>query len=1172
MAEAVAVVGIVANIIQLVGFGSKVLKRLEEYQSRLGEIPEAFRHIKTELPVLLDALQETKASIEAGSMQDKSRIALLPAIKGCAEQIKALDDLTKKALPALGDSWARRSRKALGSLRYDAKVEKITAVVRGYIQTLTYHAATSLRPLADRTLARPAPSSTVPFRRDPHFVDRHILSEIHSKSQQSAFRTALVGLGGVGKSQLAIEYSYQVREKSPATWVFWVHASTRARFEEGYQKIAERARLPSWDHPDGDILKLVHSWLCDEANGRWVMIIDNADDLGVFPRSSQRSKSNKDDSKNATASLLEFLPQSTNGSILITSRSREVAFRLTGSYADIIRVQPMDQAHALALLRNKLEERFEQDDAAALVEALDYMPLAITQAAAYISRRAPRATMSRYLQDLRKGDQERGKLLEMDIDDSRRDGAASNSIIATWQISFEHIRTAKPSAARLLSLMSLFDRQGIPESLVSGRYQEDNNASPDFEDDLNTLTSFSLVATDVDGHQFEMHRLVQFSTRKWLELQGGMEGWREKYVKLMDDSYPVGRYENWKVCQALFPHAQATVACRPASNGALETWASVLFKAAWYADDMGNYDVAQEMGRSALEARETALGANHLDTLSSVSNLGLVLEKQGKYEEAEAMHRRALEGYEKELGRDHSHTLTSVSNLGLVLESQGKYGEAEAMHRRDLEGSEKVLGRDHPDTLTSASNLGLVLERQGKYKEAEAMHRRDLEGSKKVLGRDHPDTLTSISNLGLVLEKQGKYEEAEAMHRRALEAREKVLGRDHPGTLISISNLGLVLEGQGKYEEAKAMHRRDLEGSEKVLGRDHPDTLTSVSNLGLVLERQGKYEEAEAMHRQALEAREKVLRRDHPDTLTSVSNLGLVLERRGKYEEAKAMHRRDLEGSEKVLGRDHPDTLTSISNLGLVLERQGKYEEAEAMHRQALEAREKVLGRDHPDTLTSVSNLGLVLERQGKYENAKALHQRALEAREKVLGQDHPDTLTSVSNLGLVLERQGKYEEAEAMHRQALEAREKVLGRDHPDTLTSVSNLGLVLEGLRKYEEAEVMHRRALKAREKVLGRDHPNTLISIGNLALTLDSQGIFVESERLGAEALSMKEVVFGIDHPETLVSMHNLAWTWRSQCRYDEAIKLMANCANLQRRKLGRNHPSTLQSLGTLEAWQN
>jgi hypothetical protein len=155
MAEALAVVSIVANIIQLVDVGTRILTRLDQYQSTLVEIPEAFRHIKSELPVLLDALRQTKAAIDAGSLQDESKRALLPAVEGCGVQIKALDELIEKVLPALSDSWASRGRKALRSLWYDAKVEKITAVIRGYVQTLTYHAAASSRPLAGTTLSRP---------------------------------------------------------------------------------------------------------------------------------------------------------------------------------------------------------------------------------------------------------------------------------------------------------------------------------------------------------------------------------------------------------------------------------------------------------------------------------------------------------------------------------------------------------------------------------------------------------------------------------------------------------------------------------------------------------------------------------------------------------------------------------------------------------------------------------------------------------------------------------------------------------------------------------------------------------------------------------------------------------------------------------------------------------
>ena len=295
------------------------------------------------------------------------------------------------------------------------------------------------------------------------------------------------------KSQVAIEYAYQMRDESPTTWVFWVHAGTQARFEEGYRRIAETTRMEGWDNPKADVLRLVRNWLCDESNGRWVMIVDNADDSGVFFPPLDEQAIGVDKPGQAAESLSEFLPQSPNGSILITSRSRDVAYRLTGSHAYIREVKPMDKDDALALLRKKLSFDVDEHNATELLQALDYMPLAITQAAAYIEQRAPRMTISRYLNEIRRSDHDRARLLKKDVGDSRRDGRASNSIIATWQISFEHIRKDLPTAARLLSLMSLFDRQGIPESLLHNRYKRDEDKEADFEEDIHTLTSYSLV-------------------------------------------------------------------------------------------------------------------------------------------------------------------------------------------------------------------------------------------------------------------------------------------------------------------------------------------------------------------------------------------------------------------------------------------------------------------------------------------------------------------------------------------------------------------------------------------------------------------------------------------------------------------------------------------------------
>ncbi|RDW82157.1 hypothetical protein BP6252_03269 [Coleophoma cylindrospora] len=417
----------------------------------------------------------------------------------------------------------------------DPGFKAVAGELRRWIKELTVLSRQPHDTQLSPTLSQPTPSSTIPFRRDPDFVDCNVLPGIKEKCSLGASRVALVGLGGVGKSQLAIEYSYRTRKETPETWVFWVHASTSARFEESYRRIAEVAKINGLDKPDINIFQLVSNWLCDEANGRWVMIVDNADDPNVLFQQNTDYGSVK-----VAYSLADYLPQSQNGSIVITSRRRDVAFRLTGRNSDIVTIKEMDQDHALALLYKKLQGNSDTADAIQLVQTLDYMPLAITQAAAYIGQNTPRINLSKYLHILRASDKGRASLLKKDVGDPRRDGKASNSIMTTWQISFEYILREQSSAARLLSFMSLFDREGIPEALLRQVYEEDSDTEADFEDDISTLTSYSLVTVNVEGDEFEMHRLVQYSMKKWLEQHNKLEYWKEKYIEIMGNAFPIG--------------------------------------------------------------------------------------------------------------------------------------------------------------------------------------------------------------------------------------------------------------------------------------------------------------------------------------------------------------------------------------------------------------------------------------------------------------------------------------------------------------------------------------------------------------------------------------------------------------------------------------------------------
>ncbi|CAG7934218.1 unnamed protein product [Penicillium olsonii] len=635
-----------------------------------------------------------------------------------------------------------------------------------------------------QTHQKPQPCSTVPFKKDPMFVGREVvissIKEVHKAIGRRHERVALVGLAGVGKTQTAIEYCYRVRESTPDMWVFWIHASNAARLEQGYQQIAAVAEIPGRDDPKTNIHQLVYHWLCDPGNGRWLMVLDNADDDSTFFSGNE---------SNERGLLVSLLPQAAHGSILITSRNELAARNLVGMDGHVIKIQPMNEAESLALLRARIpapQPGESGEDEKALVQALEYIPLAITQAGSYIANRSSRVTVSRYLQLFRESESNQTHLLQHeDAKDLRRDPSIRYAVVTTWQLSFEQIHHERPAATDLLALMSMFDRQGIPEGLVRA-----DSDGLQFEDAVAPLISYSLIRVELETGSFDMHRLVQLSVRTWLAIHLELAQWQEKSRAIMAEIFPNGQYESWNECQRLLPHAKEVT--KPICD----------------TDD-----------------------EDRLNAATILSNCGSFLDLQGAYEEAEAMHRRALETREKVLGREHRDTLTGLSNLGLVLSRQGKYEEAEAMHRRDLEGSEKVLGCEHPDTLTSVSNLGLVLSRQGKYEKAEAMHRRALEGSEKSLGHEHPDTLTSVSNLGSVLGSQGKYEEAEAMHRRALEGSEKLLGREHPSALTSVSNLGSVLGSQGKYEEAEAMQRRALEGYDEVRGREHVRTATSLDVL-----------------------------------------------------------------------------------------------------------------------------------------------------------------------------------------------------------------------------------------------------------------------------------------------------------------------------------------------------
>jgi hypothetical protein len=308
----------------------------------------------------------------------------------------------------------------------------------------------------------------------------------------------------------------------------------------------------------------------------------------------------------------------------------------------------MNKAEGLALFMKKLGPQEDSSDLATLAAVLENMPLAIVQAAAYISQRAPRYSVRRYLDEFEKSERKRTGLLNYDEAHLRRDWEAKNSIIVTWEISFEYIQQTRPSAADLLSLMSFFDRQGIPESLLQRRPtpyygqaaqkekgggdidsgSEDSTSQSDaddseFEEDVTVLRNFCFISVDTTGKSFEMHALVQLAMRKWLETNSKLEGWKQQFVSNLHAAFPTGQYENWAACQALYAHAKAALAQQPKDESSIAEWATVLYRAAWFAERIGNIADAEILATKAMKARKKVLGQENEDTLWSVAMVGL---------------------------------------------------------------------------------------------------------------------------------------------------------------------------------------------------------------------------------------------------------------------------------------------------------------------------------------------------------------------------------------------------------------------------------------------------------------------------------------------------------------------------------------------------------------------
>lgn len=747
----------------------------------------------------------------------------------------------------------------------------------------------------------------VPYARNPYFCGREEeLQAIAARLNEtnSTGGLALSGAGGVGKTQLALEYTYLHREKY--RYIFWVSAETRETLHAAYNDIAELLTLPEKGQQEQRrIIEAVTHWL--EMNTSWLLILDFVGEQAL---------------------LKDFLPGPCNGHILLTTRANT-----SGKLVRHLRVKTLtlQQSSRLILCRSGLFHETDtitqptpkdDEDARAIASQLNCQPLALNLAGAYLAETS--CGLPGYLTLLRSA-----QMASLHSDAASAE-EQPDPLLKVVFLSREKIAQTGFTAADLLSLCAFLAPDEILESLLVAcsavlqkptRKRTSNTSKQSAA--LTTLHNYALLERDLEVRSLTISHEIQTIWRSLLPT-GAERSWAEQTVRAIGTIFTTLDVNDWEACQRLLPHAQVCAAH-------IEHWQLELVEGAWLLHYMGWY-----------------------------------LHMRRQYPEAQRYEERALTMYRTVLGDEHPSTAMILNDLAITYEDQGKLHDAAALHMQALAIRRRVLGENHPETATSMNNLALVSHKQRKFDDAASLYRQALTIRLQLLGDSHPDIATLLADLAALSAEQGKLNDALALYQQALAIRRKSLGGRHPDTIALLSSLAATSQAQGNWDEAIHWYQQALAAQRKTLGYEHPDIATTFSSLATIYQTQGELDEAAFWLQHALALLSNEPTYALPVQARALETLAAAYEKREKHEKAEALYqqalalyRRGPEGSPLDLAR-------CSYHLALLYHERRRNAEARLLLEQALALWQEHRGSNHADIRKAREIYEQIMQKQKK--------------------------------------------------------------------------------------------------------------------------------------------------------------------------------------------------------------
>lgn len=932
------------------------------------------------------------------------------------------------------------------------------------------------------------------------------------------------------------------------------------------------------------------------------MVLDNADDSDLWIVSPE-------------GPLINYLPRGGHGSILITTRNSQLGKTLSNSRKKPINVAIFSLDDSIALLRSKVSEEDEvtNEGSREIVEILGHLPLAITQAAAYLDQNE--ISVDEYLNLLKSSKADTVDLLVRGSHDGSRDTEIQNSVFHTWKISFDQISRENPRAASVLSLMALLDRQAIQVDLLRNREEGDL----EIREAMQKLKAFSLINEESKDKTFSMHRIVNLSIQWYLKSQGTLNMWQEKALDCLETHLPQNL--DIKSIEILHPHIELVASYTYSTNACKLQHANILKFLGAYYHHVCKWQVAIQQYSECLKLRESILDPGNeliVDVMIDLASCFIFVSSQDNFSRAETLINDALDLSRKEFPDLYYRSSTERARL---LIAQGKMQQADEVLRQIFRFVIDRYGSESGPAANIMGNFTYCYEPQGRYEAAGSFLRKAFRIS-KTLGRSSFQHGRIMGILAQNLELQYNYSEALLFRRESLSLYIDLLGPSHGETLRIRNLLAQCLVYNKEYTEAEYIARETLRlgnsnddrpaldarnllaKSLSLLNQSDEAIVAYTENLRLIIEKYGfggsyaiktRLGLAQILAKSGNLTKAEQLRKENTSLLIkpvgtvndfwSVRKQDLVphfLHMNGDFKKAVELCKEKIRNARNLEDGRPIRVIWSIRGLAFEMQDNGQPAElVENLYREFIILCTKVIGARHPATIRTISFLARHLERQDRLQEAETFYQELVEMEMQLFrtGSEQFDIFNPIHNPDMldvetaiddmtayaqVLTKTEKHDEAARYSSIAAELQ----CLEYINILNDANRLRTLVQARKRFDDdSESLVQEMIRLRKQVLGSDHRDTLAAMKYLGSLLVCRQKLEQAEAIYREVLRIKTQVLGPDHSDTLRVMNDLGSVLLSQKNFEAAEMTFQEILNTSIRVLGSNHEDTLKAMSCL-----